>query len=51
MNATLPALVLFACSAVMGYMGILRYRAGQKNRAMFNFFMAASMLIFGYGYL
>jgi hypothetical protein len=32
-------------------MGTVRYRAGQSGRAMFDFFMAASMIIFGLGYL
>ena len=47
----LPALILFACSFVMGYMGTVRYRAGQRGRAMYDFFMAASMLVFGLAYL
>jgi hypothetical protein len=46
-----PALILFACAFAMGYVGVIRYRAGQRGRAMFNFFMAASMIIFGLGYL
>jgi hypothetical protein len=46
-----PALILFACAFAMGYTGTLRYRSGQKGRAMFDFFMAASMVIFGLGYL
>ncbi|MDR1978412.1 MAG: hypothetical protein LBQ42_06730 [Synergistaceae bacterium] len=47
----LPALVLFACALAMGYMGTVRYRAGQRGRGMFDFFMAASMIAFGLGYL
>ena len=46
-----PALVLFGCAVVMAYMGTRRYRAGQRGRAMFDFFMALSMVIFGMGYL
>jgi hypothetical protein len=47
----LPALILFACAFVMGYMGTVRCRAGQRGRATYDFFMAASMLIFGLVYL
>ena len=47
----LPALILFACAFAMGYLGTARYRAGQKGRALFNFFMAVSMLLFGLAYL
>jgi hypothetical protein len=42
---------MFCCAAVMGCMGVRRYRAGEKGRAMFNFFMAAAMAAFGIGYL
>lgn len=48
---SMPALVLFACAAVMTSMGARRYRAGQRGRALFNLFMAAAMAIFGAGYL
>jgi hypothetical protein len=47
----LPALILFACACVMGYMGTLRNRAGQRGRAMYNFFMAVAMVVFGLVYL
>ena len=47
----IPAAVMFCCAAVMGYMGVRRYRAGERGRAMFNFFMTAAMAIFGAGYL
>jgi hypothetical protein len=42
---------MFCCAAVMGCMGVRRYRAGERGRAMFNFFMAAAMAVFGAGYL
>ena len=45
------ALILFCCAAVMAYMGGRRYRAGERGRALFDFFMAAAMAIFGAGYL
>jgi hypothetical protein len=42
---------MFSCAAVMGYMGVRRYRAGERGRALLNFFMAAAMFVFGAGYL
>jgi hypothetical protein len=45
------AVVMFCCAAVMGYMGVRRYRAGERGRAILNFFMAAAMAVFGAGYL
>jgi hypothetical protein len=50
-SMVVPAVVMFCCAAVMGYMGVRRYRAGERGRAMLNFFMAAAMFIFGAGYL
>lgn len=51
MNNNMSALILFCCAAAMAYMGTRRYRAGERGRALFNFFMAAAMAIFGTGYL
>ncbi|MDR1621852.1 MAG: hypothetical protein LBS00_05710 [Synergistaceae bacterium] len=47
----LPVWILFACAFAMAYLGTVRYRAGQRGRAMYNFFMAASMIVFGLVYL
>ena len=46
----IQSIVLFVCAAVMFHMGIRRHRAGQGPRALFNFFMAVCMAIFGMGY-
>ncbi|MDR2176227.1 MAG: hypothetical protein LBO82_09880 [Synergistaceae bacterium] len=48
---TVSAGIMFSCAAVMGYMGVRRYRAGERGRALLNFFMAAAMFVFGAGYL
>jgi hypothetical protein len=45
------AVILFFCALIMGCMGMARRRAGQKRRALLDFFMAASMTIFGMGLL
>ncbi|MDR1731806.1 MAG: hypothetical protein LBR61_06880 [Synergistaceae bacterium] len=47
----ISAIILFVCALVMVFTGRQRFRAGQKGRAAFDFFMAACLAIFGLGYL
>jgi threonine/homoserine/homoserine lactone efflux protein len=46
-----PSMVLFCCAAAMVFAGGRRYRSGERRRAMFDFFMAVCMAVFGMGFL
>lgn len=47
MSPQTGSVVLYACAAVMGLLGINRMKNGFRGRAMMNFVMAALMVLFG----